>query len=69
MQKEMIEVQYHTELFKEKQRLKANTDAVGVFFTFIPLGSVFGEDVESQYAIRKGRANSLIPCNGTKELW
>jgi len=42
-----------------KQNNAATADAVGVFLILLPLGSVFGADVEGELAQVKGEVNAL----------
>ena len=67
MTDELLEVQYHTDLFGERQRLTANGDVLGVFLFLIPVGSLVGEDEEGQYAIWKGEQIALTRAMKRKE--
>lgn len=42
-----------------KQNNAATGDAVGVFLLAVPVGSVFGADVEGELALAKGQARAL----------
>lgn len=42
-----------------KQNNAATGDAVGVFFLLVPVGSVFGSDVEGELALAKGQVRAL----------
>ena len=43
----------------EKQDNAATGDAIGVFFVLLPLGSVFGDDVEGELGLAKGEVLAL----------
>tara|TARA_B100000795_G_scaffold223996_1_gene179335 strand:+ start:36 stop:368 length:333 start_codon:yes stop_codon:yes gene_type:complete len=42
-----------------KQNNAATGDAIGVFFVLLPIGSIFGADVEGELAEVKGEVNAL----------
>jgi hypothetical protein len=43
----------------KSQNTAATVDAVGVFFLFLPVGSIFGGDVEGELAQAKGEVSAL----------